>query len=175
MAQARWHRCDPREIDGRRPAPWGRTPHSHAEGRFRISTNTSGPGHCRLGTRAFRTHLLKDTPPETLVDGLRVVAAGEALLSPTVTKRLIEQFAKQPNPTAPDAAVFHELTDREHDVLLCIARGLSNAEISESLFVSEATVKTHVSRVLAKLGVRDRVQAVVLAYEHGLVTPGITD
>ncbi|MCL4161767.1 UNVERIFIED_CONTAM: hypothetical protein GTU68_056563, partial [Idotea baltica] len=68
--------------------------------------------------------LLKDTPPETLVDGLRVVAAGEALLSPTVTKRLIEQFAKQPNPTAPDAAVFHELTDREHDVLLCIARGL---------------------------------------------------
>ena len=116
--------------------------------------------------------LLKDTPPETLVDGVRVVAAGEALLSPTVTRQLIEQFAKQPAVTAPDSAVFSELTDREHDVLLCIARGLSNAEISESLFVSEATVKTHVSRVLAKLDVRDRVQAVVLAYEHGLVTPG---
>lgn len=119
--------------------------------------------------------LLKDTPPETLVDGLRVVAAGEALLSPTVTKRLIEQFAKQPAPNAPDAAIFSELTEREHEVLLCIARGLSNSEISDSLFVSEATVKTHVSRVLAKLDVRDRVQAVVLAYEHGLVTPGITD
>lgn len=119
--------------------------------------------------------LLKDTPPETLVDGLRVVAAGEALLSPAITKRLIEQFAKQPSPAAPDAAIFSELTDREHDVLLCIARGLSNAEISDDLFVSEATVKTHVSRVLAKLNVRDRVQAVVLAYEHGLVTPGSGD
>jgi len=119
--------------------------------------------------------LLKDTPPETLVDGLRVVAAGDALLSPTVTKRLIEQFAKQPSPTAPDAAIFQEITDRERDVLLCVARGLSNAEISDALSVSEATVKTHVSRVLSKLGVRDRVQAVVLAYEHGLVTPGISD
>ena len=116
--------------------------------------------------------LLKDTPPETLVEGLRVVAAGDALLSPTVTRRLIEQFSKQPSLAAPDPTVFGELTDREHDVLLCIARGLSNAEISESLFVSEATVKTHVSRVLAKLSVRDRVQAVVLAYENGLVTPG---
>lgn len=116
--------------------------------------------------------LLKDTRPETLVEGLRIVADGEALLSPTITKRLIEQFVKQPSPTAPDAAVFNEITDREHDVLLCIARGLSNAEISQALIVSEATVKTHVSRVLAKLGVRDRVQAIVLAYEHGLVTPG---
>ena len=119
--------------------------------------------------------LLKDSPPETLIDALRVVAAGEALLSPTITRRLIEQFAKQPSITAPDADIFSELTEREHDVLLCIARGLSNAEISESLFVSEATVKTHVSRVLAKLDVRDRVQAVVLAYENGLVTPGLPD
>lgn len=116
--------------------------------------------------------LLKDTPPEILIDGVRTVAEGEALLSPTVTRRLIEQFVSQPTTAAPDAGVFGELTEREHDVLLCIAQGLSNAEISESLFVSEATVKTHVSRVLSKLEVRDRVQAVVLAYEHGLVTPG---
>lgn len=115
--------------------------------------------------------LLKDTPPETLIEGVRVVAAGESLLSPTITRRLIEQFANQPAATA-DPTVFSELTEREHDVLMCIARGLSNAEISETLFVSEATVKTHVSRVLSKLDVRDRVQAVVLAYENGLVTPG---
>jgi len=115
--------------------------------------------------------LLKDTPPEVLIDGVRIVAAGDSLLSPTITRRLIEQFANQPAVTA-DPSLFQELTERENDVLMCIARGLSNAEISEDLFVSEATVKTHVSRVLSKLGVRDRVQAVVLAYENGLVTPG---
>jgi len=116
--------------------------------------------------------LLKDTPPESLIEAVRVVAAGDALLSPQVTRRLIEQFAGRPNPAARNASAFSDLTDREHDVLLCMAQGLSNAEIGESLFVSEATVKTHVSRVLGKLDVRDRVQAVVLAYETGLVTPG---
>lgn len=118
--------------------------------------------------------LLKDTPAETLIDGVRIVAGGDALLSPTVTRRLIEQFATRPAIAhATDAPGIEDLTDRENEVLLCIARGLSNAEIGEELFVSETTVKTHVSRVLAKLKLRDRVQAVVLAYESGLVTPGL--
>lgn len=122
----------------------------------------------RAGAAGF---LLKDVPPETLVDGVRVVAGGDSLLSPGVTRRLIEQFATLPSsPTK--TTLFDELTERERDVLMCLARGLSNQEISGELFVSEATVKTHVSRVLSKLEVRDRVQAVVLAYEHGLVTPG---
>jgi DNA-binding NarL/FixJ family response regulator len=116
--------------------------------------------------------LLKDTPPEQLVAGIRAVAAGEALLAPTVTKRLIEEFARvRPAPRQrPDG--LDELTPREHDVLLHVARGLSNAEIAERLFLSDKTVKTHVAHLLSKLGLRDRVQAVVLAYESGLVTPG---
>lgn len=117
--------------------------------------------------------LLKDTPAETLIEGVRIVADGEALLSPTVTRRLIEQFATRPAAAAPvHAPGIDDLTSREYEVLTCIARGLSNAEIGEELFVSETTVKTHVSRVLSKLKLRDRVQAVVLAYESGLVTPG---
>lgn len=123
----------------------------------------------RAGASGF---MLKDTPPEKLVDAVRVVAAGEALLAPSVTKQLIEQFTTGPAPRTPDGDIFESLTDRERDVLLAIADGLSNVEISEKLIVSEATVKTHVSRMLTKLSVRDRVQAVVLAYEHGLVTPG---
>ena len=115
--------------------------------------------------------LLKDVPPEQLVAGIRGVANGEALLAPTVTRRLIETFMRS-NRTASPPAELAELTEREHEVLALMARGLSNAEIAAQLVVSGTTVKTHVERVLQKLGLRDRVQAVVLAYETGLVTPG---
>ena len=121
----------------------------------------------RAGASGF---LLKDRPPEELVAAVRVVAAGDALLAPSVTRRLIEEFSKR----APGAsrAELAELTDREREVLVLIARGLSNAEIARALFVAETTVKTHVGRILAKLRLRDRAQAVVLAYESGLVQPG---
>ncbi len=122
----------------------------------------------RAGASGF---LLKDRPPEELVHAVRVVAGGDALLAPAVTRRLIEEFAHRPDaPVAP--AGLEELTDREREVLVLMARGLSNAEIASSLFVAETTVKTHVGRVLHKLGLRDRAQAVVLAYESGLVQPG---
>jgi DNA-binding NarL/FixJ family response regulator len=123
----------------------------------------------RAGASGF---LLKDTPPEELVHAIRVVARGDALLAPSVTRRLVEEFARRPMSTAPDEATLGSLTDREREVLVLIARGLSNMEIAAHLVVSEATVKTHVGHVLTKLGVRDRVQAVVLAYEAGLVVPG---
>lgn len=123
----------------------------------------------RAGASGF---LLKDTPPDELVHAIRVVAEGEALLSPSVTRRLIEEFAHQPA-RAPDSGLaLSELTERELDVLRLVARGLSNAEIAGELVVGETTVKTHVGRILTKLGLRDRVQAVVLAYESGLVQPG---
>jgi DNA-binding NarL/FixJ family response regulator len=116
--------------------------------------------------------LLKDVPPERLVEGLRVVASGDALLAPAVTRRLIEDFSRARPARAERPPGLDELTPRELEVLGLIARGLSNAEIAESLVVGETTVKTHVARVLMKLGLRDRVQAVVLAYESGLVIPG---
>jgi DNA-binding NarL/FixJ family response regulator len=115
--------------------------------------------------------LLKDVPPEQLVAGIRAVAEGEALLAPTVTRRLIETFVRTARVSTPPSEL-DELTDREREVLTLMARGLSNAEIAERLVVSGTTVKTHVARVLQKLGLRDRVQAVVLAYETGIVTPG---
>ena len=116
--------------------------------------------------------LLKDTPPEQLAAGIRSVAAGEALLAPTVTRRLIQEFARvRPAPQARPKEL-DDLTPREFDVLRHLARGLSNAEIAEQLFLSDTTVKTHVAHLLNKLGLRDRVQAVVLAYESGLVSPG---
>jgi DNA-binding NarL/FixJ family response regulator len=121
----------------------------------------------RAGASGF---LLKDRPPEELVAAVRVIAAGEALLAPSVTRRLIEEFAKRA-PTA-SRAELAELTDREREVLVLMARGLSNREIARSLFVAETTVKTHVGRILGKLRLRDRAQAVVLAYESGLVQPG---
>jgi DNA-binding NarL/FixJ family response regulator len=122
----------------------------------------------RVGASGF---LLKDRPPEELVQAVRVVAAGDALLAPSVTRRLIEEFATRPGaPMAPTA--FEQLTEREREVLMLMARGRSNAEIAGDLFVAETTVKTHVGRVLHKLGLRDRAQAVVLAYESGLVQPG---
>ena len=115
--------------------------------------------------------LLKNAPPEQLLHAVRVVAAGDALLAPSVTRRIIEQFAHQP--VKPEAATqLESLTQREREVLTLLARGRSNAELAADLFVSEGTIKTHVSSLLAKLGLRDRVQAVVLAYESGLVTPG---
>jgi len=116
--------------------------------------------------------LLKDSPPEQLVTAIRVVAGGESLLAPSVTSRLIEQFARTRAPHREPAPALDELTSRELEVFTLIARGLSNAEIAEALVVSDSTVKTHVARLLAKLGLRDRVQAVVLAYESGLVSPG---
>ena len=115
--------------------------------------------------------LLKNAPPEQLLHAVRVVAAGDALLAPSVTRRIIEQFAHQP--LRPETIrQLESLTQREREVLTLLARGRSNAELATDLFVSEGTVKTHVSSLLAKLGLRDRVQAVVLAYESGLVKPG---
>ena len=116
--------------------------------------------------------LLKDTPPAQLTDGIRAVAGGEALLAPTVTRRLIEEFARIGAARRARPAALDELTPRELEVLQLVAQGLSNAEIAAQLILSDATIKTHVAHLLAKLGLRDRVQAVVLAYESGLVTPG---
>lgn len=127
-------------------------------------------GALRAGASGF---LLKDTPPEQLVDAIRVVARGDALLAPSVTRRLIETFVPR-GPSAPTAPPpgLDSLTERELEVFRAVARGMSNGEIAAALYLGEATVKTHVGRVLAKLGLRDRVQAVVLAYEAGVVTPG---
>ena len=111
--------------------------------------------------------VLKDDPPEQLIAAIRTVAAGDALLSPAVTKRVISQFTRAPRPAAPKE--LDELTSREREVLRLIATGLSNGEIASELFISETTVKTHVTRVLQKLGLRDRVQAVVLAHQTGIV------
>ena len=115
--------------------------------------------------------LLKNAPPEQLLHAVRVVAAGDALLAPSVTRRIIEQFAHKPVKPAL-VTQLQSLTQREREVLTLLAHGKSNAELAADLFVSEGTIKTHVSSLLAKLGLRDRVQAVVLAYESGLVTPG---
>jgi DNA-binding NarL/FixJ family response regulator len=123
----------------------------------------------RAGAGGF---LLKDAPPGQLAEAVRTVAAGEQLLAPAVTKRLVERFVRRPPPEAAAQDTFGELTERELEVLKLVAGGLSNGEIAERLFLSEATVKTHVTRILSKLGLRDRVQAVVLAYESGLVEPG---
>ena len=123
----------------------------------------------RAGASGF---LLKDTPAKELADAVRIIAEGNALLAPSVTKRLIEEFAKSPKPTDRLVSLPAELTDREHEALQLLARGMSNREIAAEMFVGEATAKTHVSRLLTKLGVRDRVQAVVMAYESGIVQPG---
>jgi len=115
--------------------------------------------------------LLKNVPPEELLAAIRVVASGESVVAPRVTRRLLDRFAGQLSPPQVADGRLANLTEREHEVLLLVAQGMSNAEIAEKLFVAEATVKTHVGRILTKLDLRDRVQAVVLAYETGLVRP----
>lgn len=122
----------------------------------------------RAGASGF---LLKDTPPDDLAAAIRVVAAGDALLAPSITRKLLGEFTKTPASPQPHVGLT-DLTEREEEVLRQLARGLSNSEIADELFVSETTVKTHVSHILTKLELRDRVQAVVVAYESGLVVPG---
>ncbi len=122
----------------------------------------------RAGASGF---LLKDTPPHELVNAVRIVADGEALLAPSVTRRLLDEFSRSSKPPKPHPGIA-DLTDRELEVLRHLARGLSNSEMAEELFVSETTIKTHVSHILTKLELRDRVQAVVAAYESGIVVPG---
>lgn len=123
----------------------------------------------RAGASGF---LLKDAPPEQLVDAIRVIASGDALLAPSVTQTLIDEIARRPEGDPDAFPGIAELTERELDVIRLMACGMSNGEIAKDLYLGEATVKTHVGRILAKLGARDRVQAVVAAYESGLVTPG---
>jgi len=123
----------------------------------------------RAGASGF---LLKDAGPDELLHAIRVVAAGEALLAPTVTRRLIAEFAKRPDPAAAVAVELDALTERELEILRLVATGLSNAQIAEKLVISPLTAKTHVGRILAKLDCHDRAQLVALSYESGLVTPG---
>lgn len=123
----------------------------------------------RAGASGF---LLKSAPPRELADAIRTVASGDALLAPEITRRLIEDYVTRPRQVRVPDAVSGRLTPREREVMMLMARGLSNAEIGGRLFLSEPTVKTHATRVFAKLGVRDRVHAVVLAYESGLIQPG---
>ena len=122
----------------------------------------------RAGASGF---LLKDTPPSQLIEAIRVVAAGDALIAPAITRRLIEEFAARPDP-ADHEHLLSDLTDREREVLVEIGRGLANNEIAEKLIISPLTVKTHVSRILSKLRARDRAQLVAVAYETGLIAPG---
>jgi DNA-binding NarL/FixJ family response regulator len=126
----------------------------------------------RAGASGF---MLKDAPPEEIVAAVRIVASGEALLAPAVTRSVIEEFVRQKPAVAPAPAVVDELTPREREVLDLLARGLSNPEICDRLVISEATTKTHVARILQKLDLRDRVQTVIYAYESGLVTPGAAE
>jgi len=126
-------------------------------------------GALRAGASGF---LLKERPPEELLAAIRVIAAGEALLAPNITHKLIEHFTRQPDPLRAPPKALAQLTAREREVLVLIANGLSNTEIAGRLSMSVPTAKTHVSRILAKLGARDRAQLVVLAYQGGLVTPG---
>jgi DNA-binding NarL/FixJ family response regulator len=126
-------------------------------------------GALRAGAAGF---LLKDAPRERLVEAIRVVHNGDALLSPSITRRLIEDFASRTDPLEPPGEVLEQLTPREREVLVLVARGLSNGEIAKRLVVTEATVKSHFGHILMKLGLRDRVQAVVFAYEHGIVVAG---
>ncbi len=122
----------------------------------------------RAGASGF---LLKRTPAADLVAGIRVVAAGDALLAPSVTRRLIDQFAQRPAVREPDTRSLEDITEREREVLTLVARGLSNTEIAETLVLSEGTVKTHIKRIFMKLNLRDRTQAVIFAYDAGLVEP----
>jgi DNA-binding NarL/FixJ family response regulator len=123
----------------------------------------------RAGASGF---MLKDAPPEEIAGAVRIVARGEALLAPAITRSVIEQFTRIPKVIPPSPGVLDELTPREREVFDLLVRGLSNGEICRTLVISDATAKTHVARILQKLGVRDRVQAVIYGYEHGIVVPG---
>ncbi|MGK2949409.1 MAG: response regulator [Acidimicrobiales bacterium] len=150
------------------------TADEHLEGtRVLILTTFDLDEHVHEALRAGASgFLLKDTLPVDLINAVRVVAAGDALISPKITRRLIAEFARRPEPGAAASAVLHQLTSREREVLEVVAKGHSNAEIAEALFVSHATVKTHISRLLMKLDARDRAQLVMIAYETGVVSPG---
>ena len=125
-------------------------------------------GALRAGASGY---LLKDTPPADLLTAIRVIAAGDALLAPAVTRRLIAEFTRRPQPGQHPVTALDGVTDREREVLTLIGRGLSNAEIAQALHITMATAKTHISRLLAKLGARDRAQLVIVAYETGLIQP----
>jgi len=125
-------------------------------------------GALRAGASGF---LLKDTPPADLLTAIRVIAAGDALLAPAVTRRLIAEFTRRPQPGQHPVTALDGVTDREREVLTLIGRGLSNAEIAQALHITMATAKTHISRLLAKIGARDRAQLVIVAYETGLIQP----
>ncbi|HEX5533668.1 MAG TPA: response regulator transcription factor [Actinomycetales bacterium] len=179
VAMARDRRPDVTLLDVHMPAMNGLEAASHilqgAEGVGRVLMLTTFDRDeyvyeaMKLGASGF---LLKSAPPEELVEGIRRAAVGETPLAPAVTRRLIEEFVRRPPPGQVAAPIQQALTDRETEVLKLIATGLSNADIARRLFLSEGTVKTHVNRIFAKLGLRDRAQAVVLAYESGLVRAG---
>ena len=176
VAAAQRHRVDVVLMDIRMPELDGiaatREITSSTDARILILTTFDLDEYVYAAVRAGASgFLLKDTPPDDLVHAVRVIADGEALLAPSVTRRLIEEFVAGSTELS-TVAGLDDLTEREHEVLVLMARGMSNAEIAEQLVLGETTIKTHVSRVLLKLDVRDRVQAVVAAYETGLVRPG---
>jgi len=145
----------------------------HPDTRVMMLTTFDLHDHVHAALRAGASgFMLKDAPAEQLVDAIRIVASGDALLAPSITQALIDEIARQPLGDRTSYPGVDELTERELEVLRLMASGMSNSEIARSLFLGEATIKTHVGRVLAKLGARDRVQAVVVAYESGVVTPG---
>ncbi len=176
IEQARRHRSDVVLMDIRMPGVDGieatRVITSESDARVLILTTFDLDEYVYAAVRAGASgFLLKDTPPDDLVHAVRVVAGGDALLAPSVTRRLIEEFVAGSGELTPHRGM-DELTEREREVLVLMANGMSNAEIAGELFLGETTVKTHVSRILLKLEVRDRVQAVVAAYDTGLVRPG---